>query len=156
LVGFFGAASGLTDDALDYVKKRAPGGKPRYCQPGGAPIVLEELPDVRFWVLGPPKDEKLIKKSNPGKNEGYELDAGPGGSQALLVAGLVRNMGPADGSLLDDSIEDPFDPMHAIPMARAEHIPFFEKRYYGDSTDGCCFYGAGDRIRTIQATTDPG
>ena len=42
LVGFFGAASGSTDDALNYAKKRAPGGKPRYCQPGGAPIVLEE------------------------------------------------------------------------------------------------------------------
>jgi hypothetical protein len=136
LVGFFGAASGSTDDALNYVKKRAPGGKPRYCQPGEAPIVLEELPDVRVWVLGPPKDEKLIKKSNPGKNEGYGLDAGPGGSQALLVAGLVRNMGAADGLLLDDSIEDPFDPMYTIPMARAEHVPFFEKRYYGDSTDG--------------------
>ena len=137
LVAFFGAASGSTDDALNYAKKRAPGGKPRYCIPSEAPIALEELPGVRFWVLGPPKDEKLIKKSNPGKNEGYGLDAGPGGSQALLVAGLVRNMGAtADGSLWDDSIQDPFDPMYSIPMARAEHVPFFEKRYYGDSTDG--------------------
>jgi hypothetical protein len=94
LVGFFGAASGATDDALNYAKKRARGGKPRYCQPGGAPIVLEELPDVRFRVLGPPKDEKLIKKSNPGKNEGYELDAGPGGSQAFWSPGWCATWGP--------------------------------------------------------------
>jgi hypothetical protein len=140
LVGFFGATSGSTGDALDYAKKRAPGGKPRYCQPGEPAIALPELPGVRFWVLGPPKDEKLIKKSNPSQNEAYGLDAGPGGSQALLVAGLMRNMGTAaDTSLLDDSIEDPFDITYSIPVERAEQIAFFKKRYYGSSNDGSIY-----------------
>jgi hypothetical protein len=140
LVGFFGATSGSTGDALDYAKKRAPGGKPRYCQPGEPAIAFPELPGVRFWVLGPPKDEKLIKKSNPSQNEAYGLDAGPGGSQAFLVAGLMRNMGAAaDTSLLDDAIEEPFDIMYSIPMERAEHVPFFKKRYYSNSNDGSIY-----------------
>jgi hypothetical protein len=140
LVGFFGATSGSTGDALDYAKRRAPRGKPRYCHPGEPAITLPGLPAVRFWVLGPPKEEKLIKKSNPGQNEAYGLDAGPGGSQALLVAGLKLNMGAAaDSLLLDDSIRNPFDDMYSIPMERAEHVPFFKKRYYGDSNDGSIY-----------------
>jgi hypothetical protein len=136
LVGFFGAKAGSTEDALNYVKKRATG-KPRYCEPGEPPIVIPKLPGVRFWVLGPPKDEKLIKKSNPGKNDAYGLDAGPGGSQAFFVAALTRNMAAPDAQ--DDRIEEPFDGMHSIPMARAEHVPFFEKRYYGDSMDASLY-----------------
>ncbi len=46
------------------------------------------------------RDEKLIKKSNPGKNEAYGLDAGPDGSQALLVSALTRNMGVAERSAI--------------------------------------------------------
>lgn len=137
LVSFFGAVAGSTSDALDYVKKRAPGGKPRYLQPGEPPIALAELPGVRFWVLGPPKDEKLIKKSNPGQKDAYGLDAGAGGSQALLIAGLLRGM--AGTNLLDDPLEDPFDSMYSIPMSRAEHVPFFEQSYYGNSTDGSIY-----------------
>jgi len=135
LVGFFGATSGSTSEALNYVKKRAPEGKPRYCKPGEPPIELPELPGICFYVLGPPRDEALIKKSNPGQNQAYGLDAGPGGSQALLVAGLMGAAAGA-GSVGDDSLENPFDDMYAIPMARAAQVPFFEKRYFGDSTDG--------------------
>ncbi len=149
LVGFFGATSGSTAEALDYAKKRAPGGKPRYCHPGEPAIVLPELPGVRFWVLGPPKDEKLIKKSSPGQNEAYGLDIGPGGSQALFLAGLRRQMGAAaDSPLPDNSIEDPFDSMYAIPLERAEHLPFFKKHYYGHSNDGSlCEGSTGSQIR---------
>ena len=134
LVGFFGPASGSTSAALAKVKALV-NGKPRFCQPGEPPIVLSEIPSVRFWVLGPPKDEKLIKKSNPVKGEAYGLDAGPEGSQQFLISGLVRGMGQNNAALTEDSIEEPFDPMYAIPMARAEHVPFFEQRYFGPSTD---------------------
>ncbi len=148
LVSFFGAKAGSTTDALDYVKKRA-NGKPRYCQPGEPPIVLPEAPGIRFWVLGPPKVEKLIKKSNPGKNEAYGLDAGPGGSQALLVSALTRRMDATDESAAppDDSIENPFDDVYCISMARAEHVPFFEKRYFSDSMDGGLYEkGSGNEV----------
>ena len=90
-----------------------------------------------FFVMGPPKDETLIKKSNPGENEAYGLDAGPDGSQALLVAGLMGTSGASAGAAFgDDSIEHPFDAMYEIPLARAQQKPFFERRYFGNATDG--------------------
>ena len=148
LVGFFGATSGSTSGAMDYVKQRAPGGKPRYCDPGES-ITLEELPGVRFYVMGPPKDENLIKKSNPGQNDAYGLDAGPGGAQAMLVAGLMR--ATAGGSAVDDSLDDPFDSMYGIPLARAQQLPFFEKRYFGNALDGGLFEKATARNVPDQA-----
>jgi hypothetical protein len=140
LLGFFGATSGSTRDAFDYAKKRAPAGKPRYCHPGEPPIALPELPNVRFWILGPPEDEKLIKKSNPSQHEAYGLDASPNGSQALFIAGLKRNMAAtAEMSFQDDSIDDPFERTYSVSMERAEQISFFKRRYYGNSDDGSIY-----------------
>ena len=134
LVGFFGATGGSTQDAFASVKKMGTG-KPRYCEPGEPPIEIAAIPGVRFWVLGPPKDEKLIKKSNPGKGDAYGLDAGPGGSQAFLISALTRNMGAAESGAVSDSIEEPFDSMYGIPLARAEQVPFFTQRYFGQTID---------------------
>jgi hypothetical protein len=136
MVEFFGAASsGTTRDALAYIKKRA-GGKPKYCKPGEPPIELREVPGVRFWILGPPRDEKLIKKSNPSQDAAYGLDAGPGGSQSFFIAGVAAGMGATGDSLLDDSVTNPFDEMYSIPLTRAEQIPFFDLHYFGEVTDG--------------------
>jgi predicted metallo-beta-lactamase superfamily hydrolase len=149
LIGFFGATSGSTRDAFDYAKKRSPGGRPRYCRPGEPPIALPELPNVRFWILGPPKDEKLIKKSNPSQNDAYGLDASPDGSQALLIAGLKRGIvAAAETSVQDDSIDDPFERTYSIPMERAEQLSFFKKRYYGNADDGSIYEkSTGKEIR---------
>jgi hypothetical protein len=135
-VEFFGAAqSGTTSDALDYIKKRAQG-KPRYCKPGEPPIELPEIAGIRFWILGPPTDETLIKKSNPSQGAAYGLDAGPGGSQSFFISGVATAMGAAGGSLVDDSAANPFDEMYSIPLVRAEQLPFFDHHYFGEVTDG--------------------
>jgi len=136
LVDFFGAKSGSTADALEYVKKRAKG-KPKYCKPGEPPICLEDAPGVRFWILGPPKDEKLLKKSAPSKGAAYGLDAGPNGSQSFFMAAVAADMGAAaDNIPADGASGSPFDPVYAIPTARAAHLPFFEDHYFGPANDG--------------------
>jgi hypothetical protein len=136
MLDFFGAAStGTTGAALDYIKKRSDG-KPKYCKPGEPPVELPEVPGARFWILGPPMDEKLIKKSNPSQGAAYGLDAGPDGSQSFFIAGVAAGMGAAGNTLLDDSVINPFDEMYSIPLARAEHIPFFDRHYFGEVTDG--------------------
>ena len=127
LVGFFGAKGGSTADALGNARKLGVG-KPRYCEPGEPPITVPGVDAVRFWVLGPPRDEKLIKKSNPGKGDAYGLDAGPGGSQQFFVSAMAETT-DADG------LAAPFDEMYAIPLARAEKIPFFAERYFGAAVD---------------------
>ncbi|MBI4903589.1 MAG: hypothetical protein HY820_08140 [Acidobacteria bacterium] len=140
LVGFFGARAGSTEDAMESVKKIA-GTAPRFFTPGEPPITVASVPGIRFWVLGPPRNEKLLKKSNPGKSEGYGLDAGEDGAQAFLVSALTRGlgMGMSDGSAFEDAIEEPFDPDYAIPMARATHLSFFEDRYFGPAGDSGLF-----------------
>jgi metallo-beta-lactamase superfamily protein len=42
----------------------------RYCRPADAPVSFKEAPDFRFYVLGPPQDEGLIRKTDD-KSERY-------------------------------------------------------------------------------------
>lgn len=134
LVSFFGAAPGSTETALTIAKSLAQG-QTRYCSPEDPPITLDAAPGVRFYVLGPPQDEKLIKKSNPGKGEAYSLDAGPDGSQRYLLSALTRYMDAAGPAATGDPNDEPFDAMYAIPITRAEQVPFFAERYFGESAD---------------------
>lgn len=67
-----GAASIRTEEALDWVKKKWT--EHRYCKPGGEPLTIAGLPNVRFFVLGPPLDKKYIRKSSPAKGEVYLND----------------------------------------------------------------------------------
>jgi predicted metallo-beta-lactamase superfamily hydrolase len=137
LVEFFGAAGGSTGDALDYIKRRVK--KPWYLKPGEPPIKLDAIPGVRFFVMGPPHDEKLIKKSNPGKSDAYGLDALPGGSHAFLISALNKGMGMADGAEDLSVNAEPFDAEFAIPLARTKNIDFFDCRFYGDCKDGSIY-----------------
>src|SRR5215472_6631115 len=79
MLSFFGAASGgTTKDALQKVKVMG-NGRLRYCRPSDQPIHLTD-PDARLYVLGPPQDEKLIRRILPSKSSpetyGLALDGG--------------------------------------------------------------------------------
>jgi len=137
LVSFFGASAGSTEAAMTFAKGLAATGKLRFCKPADPPVQIDGLPGVRFWVLGPPRNEKLIKRSNPAKGDAYGLDAGPGGSQAFLMAAAARDLEAigAAAAGLDVPIQDPFDTEQCIPLERARQIPFFERLYSGDAGD---------------------
>jgi len=94
------------------------------------------VPGVRFWILGPHKDEKLIKKYNPSQGAAYGLDAGANGSQSFFIAGVTAGMAAAaDAALHDAPPPGPFDAMYCIPLSRAEHLPFFDSHYFGPVRD---------------------
>jgi beta-lactamase superfamily II metal-dependent hydrolase len=89
---FFGPGQGLgaagratTEDAMDWVKKKWQ--NHRYCEPGGAPIQIDGLQEVRFYVLGPPMDMKYIRKSSPSKGQVY-LDDVKSGELGFYLAAL--------------------------------------------------------------------
>jgi hypothetical protein len=141
LVGFMGAASGSTSEALEFAKKL--GTQPlRFCQPGEDPIVLPELPGLKFYVLGPPKNEALLRKSNPGKGDAYGLDGPPIDSNAMFLNALKRGQSGAvlQPSTDDSTLDDPFETRFQIPTARAQHLPFFEQHYLGELQDESLYY----------------
>jgi hypothetical protein len=68
LMEFFGAAGqGSTGDALKVVRSLIKGKDPRYCRPTDDPVELKGA-GARLYILGPPHDEKAIKRYNPSKS----------------------------------------------------------------------------------------
>lgn len=118
LLSFF-AAAGTTSDALDVVKSLSPDNL-TYCTPSDKPVKLPGT-DVRMYVLGPPPDEKLIKKYNPSKKatETYHMDS---------VNQFVDMFAPTPDADRDSPFGEPFQ----IPLNVAEQMPFFQQHYWGD------------------------
>lgn len=133
MLDFMGAASGSTATALDYAKGLA-GKNLRFCEPGEAPIALPQIPNFRFFVLGPPKDEQLLRKSDPSQGQAYGLDDGSAASNAMFLNALAREANGVAGNTFagDSTLDDPFESRFQIPLARAQKIPFFQERYFGN------------------------
>jgi hypothetical protein len=126
ILEFFGAAKGpTTANALDNV--RAKTAKPRYCLPTDPPVVPAGT-NARFYVLGPPYDEKMLRKINPsaGNKETYGLALG---SFQMFMDGAGTALGAADAGR-------PFDQQYEIPFAYAQSAPeldFFRQHYWQPS-----------------------
>jgi beta-lactamase superfamily II metal-dependent hydrolase len=126
MLSFLGAASGhSTQDALDKVKDMAKGAI-RYCRPADAPIHLGD-PDARLYILGPPPDEKLIRRTLPSASspETYGLALDGSGVLPLDVTKALK----------DPNDDPPFLPTFAIPLSVAHSVPFFQQHYWGPGQD---------------------
>lgn len=122
LMSFFGAV-GTTSDALETVKALST--KLRYCKPQEQPVTLDGT-DVKVYVLGPPPNEKLIKKYNPSTKEPetYGMDS------------MNQYLNAVQPVLLRDSDDDsPFDERFQIPLHVAQQVPFFQEHYWGEDHD---------------------
>jgi len=121
MLEFFGAAGqGTTAEALEVVRKLGlDKGKLRYCYPKDDPITLEGT-GVRAYVLGPPYDEKALKRSNPSQSNPETYG---------LAAAFLNQLAP---SLTDGDLGAPFDPIRQIPLEITRQMPFFKNRYWGE------------------------
>jgi hypothetical protein len=121
LLGFYGdlgAAGGeSTGDALEWVKGRK--GRLRFLRPGE---ILSEL-GVRIFVLGPPHDRALIKRSDPSEAhpEVYEL-AGDATDLGLLAA-----VDALEGA--EDPGRQPFASWYKLTGEEARAEPLFTECY---------------------------
>lgn len=92
LNSFFGPDLGVTgrattEQALGWVKEQWT--KPCYFEPGGSPLSLDGLPDVKFYVLGPPAIASYIRKSRPSSGSGQVyLDDATSGKLGNYLAAL--------------------------------------------------------------------
>ncbi|MBR0680156.1 MBL fold metallo-hydrolase [Roseomonas eburnea] len=136
LLGFFGVGGGgaSTTDALDAARALVPPDRLRYAEPGEAPTLLAGT-GARLYVLGPPRDETLLLRSDPSrkKPETYDLAFGGFAMEAMMGASGET---PPDG---------PFADRLTIPMEVARAMPEFH-RYWSDGTGGA---GEGEAWRRI-------
>ena len=137
ILGFYGigsenlGASGTTlgatsvRNARDEARKLGP---VRYHKPGDAPLSVGSAKGPRVFVLGPPHDEKAIKRYNPSKKEPetYELAA----TDSAASLDRVLRM---DADTETSDMDAPFAANYAIPLDYARGMDFFRKRYWGDA-----------------------
>jgi hypothetical protein len=147
VLGFFGmekgkpkaegkAKVGGTGAAMEFVANLAP---VRYCRPTDKPITLPDVNDVRIYVLGPPADEKMLKKTDS-QTEVYHL-ANLGAAQSFFMT-------------LPDAEKDkleryqPFEPPARYRLTEMNkqsgssgsafdrHLKFFSAHYFGSTQEG--------------------
>lgn len=120
LLEFFGAARGRsTKDALAHVKSKV--AKKRYCLPQDKPV---EIPGtgVHIYVLGPPHDEKKLKKINPSKRHRE--------TYGLALDGLDLFLEDVESAFADNPMERPFTSLYEIPLPLAAEMDFFKNNYW--------------------------
>jgi hypothetical protein len=127
LLEFFGAAKGAsTEDALANVRDMS--SNLRFCLPSDDPVEPSGT-GARFYVLGPPHDEKLLRKINPSARDKETYGLAVDGFQ-LFMAGA--------GTALDSKDRGrPFDGQYEIPFSYAKEMAFFQQQYWtpADATD---------------------
>lgn len=111
LLGLFGAGGATTRDAMAYALKK--GERRRFLEPGKT----FKLGSVRVYVLGPPRDERFIRKDLPTKKapETYSLTERGGVSAAFLAA---ANTGGPGGGRRPDGFR-PFDEWQQVTVGAA-------------------------------------
>ena len=155
-----GQASSRT--AIESLARR-PDARVAYRRPGEPPVRLGGVPGVRVYVLGPPEDRKLIKKSDPTKRgrEVYDQHASLSLADSFF-AGLTMRM-DVDGRAalgraeMDPEVAElawPFDRQYRIPLEEGEsrrvigadstQISFFEE-FYGFDDEGASAWRRIDR-----------
>jgi hypothetical protein len=115
LLGFFGAAKGGTPDAMAFAKRLS--NKVRYRRPSDPPDTLPGVEGVRVFVLGPPADEKLIRKTDS-KKETYHALFGLGAPLSFFAASEAMATEPEKRSREAWAEIDrhcPFDPRYGRP-----------------------------------------
>jgi hypothetical protein len=147
VLGFFGmekgrlkaegkAKIGGTGAAMEFVGGLAP---VRYCRPTDKPITLPDVNGVRIYVLGPPADEKMLKKTDS-KSEVYHL-ANSGAALSFFMT-----LPNADRDKLERY--QPFEPPARYRLTEINkpsdssggafdrHLKFFSAHYFGPTQEG--------------------
>jgi hypothetical protein len=125
--GLAAGAKASTAEQMQFVQTLAP---VSYCKPGQPVRTLPNAPLVQAYVLGPPENEALLKRSNPRRGQVYE--------QAMPPAFTVSETNlPASGFYAaalagSTSAEAPFNKQFVLPLqdlAKTAHADFFRKHY---------------------------
>lgn len=119
-----------THATLEWVRGRTTPKNPQYLEPGCEPLAIPGVDGVRIYVLGPPRDLKRLRKSDPSKrdSEVYEL----AGAESTDIGFLAALDPPIDGTAVE---EQPFEEWFRIGEAEAQARPFFRENYGFEGED---------------------
>jgi hypothetical protein len=136
----FGAKGDRVRASRDAAKALAKG-RVCYYEPGDPPIMLENVPGLRIYVLGPPRDAKLLGTTER-SSEMYQAAPGAAGwpfERALSGAFAANGIESAG----DDDFLTPFDPDvgsdlsriaasggAAVPADIPKHVAAFARDHY--------------------------
>src|SRR5215469_7908833 len=153
LLGFFGVSGDEAGSAQDQKvgatraamnNARAYGGsRVTYHRPCDKPWTSEDVADIRIWVLGPPPNESLLKRTFAA-DEVYHLACDAGPDQAFFLAAPLGH----GARLSDDPPKDlysPFDDAYGFPLrgtdqdaaasSRTKTAKFLSRHYYDAAPD---------------------
>jgi len=156
------AAGGTTEDAMKNAIALATK-PPRYCHPVDPPIELEKLPGIRFYVLGPPENEKRIRNLLPTKTgkETYDTALTLSPETAFFVAAVSENPEEEKTELNDPDLQElarPFDKRWDLSPDQAKKDTFFVEKYFGDESwrkiDTDWLEGAGQLALQLDSYTN--
>lgn len=115
LLGFsFGAKGDRVRATRDAAVEHAEG-RVRYCEPTDPPIEPEGVPNLRIYVLGPPRDADLLGITAR-SSEMYHASAGSGWPMASALAGAFAAGGASIAD--EEDIAAPFDPNVGTELSR--------------------------------------
>jgi hypothetical protein len=119
--GDFGAAGRYSTAAAMAWARKVNGTKVLWLASADDPHMIPGLDSVRVFVLGPPRDSKLLKQSDPSKRtpEVYQL---AGGMDLGFASALLDEKGMNSGR--------PFDSSFEIAKDKAKAADFFRKLYF--------------------------
>ncbi|AZO23818.1 hypothetical protein EJ070_26130 [Mesorhizobium sp. M1E.F.Ca.ET.045.02.1.1] len=142
VLGFqFGAAGERVRSARDAAAKLSAKPSPTYFEPGGAPQSIAELPNLRIYVLGPPRDKAALRLEEKA-SEMFPLASG-GPFARALASGLKMNQ--ADDPTYIDELS-PFERNIGTPLSAAQNgdkgsdpavdIGAFTSKHYSGAVSG--------------------
>lgn len=108
-------------------------GSTRFCTPGDEPHRISGLPDVSFFVLGPPRDVAFIRKSRPSQGDVYLGDPRIGASASLLAAVQARaSAGEAEAwTPFSEAYNSAYDEQSST--SRRDHLDRARQRYASEA-----------------------
>ena len=121
LLGFYGDGTGAQSRKATAALKALAPDAVRYHKPGGRPLRFAGVA-ARFYVLGPPRDAKLIARDAPSKKNSEVYAFGAYDTVMRAVEGVLDDFGK------------PFASQLAIPLAMTKDIPFFRMHYWNETS----------------------
>ena len=114
-----------TEEAMEWIRDSYGKGKAKFLRSGEGPIGLEDVDDVRVYVLGPPEDAQLIRRHEPRGEEVYPKAMAAALEASFFAAfGVIPNR--LDAAPDSEDVKEasrmclPFDETYQLPCGRIE------------------------------------